>query len=189
MRARIDTAGLNRRDEPEDDARADGDQQRETERHGVDMQLVQARQVGRTEGNQGQEGEGCHAGPGGPADASQDEAIGEDLTHDPAPASAEREADGQFAAARGTAGQEEVRHVHDRDEQDEGHCPEEHQQGSTYPSYQGLPQGLQRDAHALIRAGVRFFQAVRDAVDLALGTRQAHSLGEPPDYWEPERSA
>ena len=70
--------------------------------------------------------EGCGVGQSQAeqrACAGEDEALGQQLTHQPATACAQGDAQGELLGARGGAGEEQVGEVHANDEQDHSDCP------------------------------------------------------------------
>ena len=65
--------------------------------------------------------------PGGRAEHRQHDPLGDELPHDPSAAGANRDADGDLAAAGHRLGSDEIRQIHARDQQHEADRAEQHQ--------------------------------------------------------------
>ena len=118
-RREIGLRHVDRRRESEENPGEHGDGDGESDHAGVERNLSGARQDRGVEVDEQARAGPCEQEPEGGAERGEQDAFGEELA-DEAPASrAERVADADFAAARGGAGEQEIRKVHTGDEENE----------------------------------------------------------------------
>ena len=119
----IRPAGVERGDDSRDDARGDGDTQREREHRAIQSHLVEARDGPRSEGDERVETPGGEEHPERAADKRQQQRLGEELPQDPSAPAAESGADGKLALPRCSARQQHARDVRTGDEEHQHHRP------------------------------------------------------------------
>ncbi len=142
----------------EQDARRHRRREREEEDVGIEADLLRARdRTGVRHLDQ------LHAAereqePEHRADTRKQNAFSGELTGQPHGAGAERAPNGDLAAPRFRARQQEIRDVHARDQQDERDRAEQHEQRRTNV---GDDLGLQRETHNVVKLGMK---AVRTAL-------------------------
>ena len=116
-RCQIDARRAQRRRQPEERHRREREQQREREHREVESQIERDATTVGGEGNEETTPPARHEQPAGGANEAEDEALGQQLPHEPAPAGAERKPHANLPAARDGAGEEEIGDVRADDQQ------------------------------------------------------------------------
>jgi hypothetical protein len=155
----------------------------EAEHRPAQRDLVEPRQVGRREGQQPAHAERGDHHARQAAGRRQHERLGDELPRDPAASRAERVADREFALARGSLREEQVRHVRARDEEQEEDGAEENVQGR--PDAAG-ERRLQRHRlrvreEVLALLGRVADHVFRDGAQVGAGLRHRDTVSQAPD--------
>ena len=131
-RREIGARGVERGDQAEDDAGGERDANRERQYAHVHRHeravAADARQSGRVDRQERADARDAENHSEHAAGEREDDALGQELTHDASPARANRSANRDFAAAPGRSHQQQVRHVRARDQQHEPDRAREHEQ-------------------------------------------------------------
>ena len=139
------------RHQAEDEAGDDRDAEREGQRPALDRHVGGARQVGRRHRRDGAHAERRQGQADDAAQAREQQALDQQLTHDLEPRRAEREADGDLRLPRRGARQQHVRDVGAGDQQHEADRDEQHRQAEPRVADDAL---LERH-HLHVAVGVR----------------------------------
>jgi hypothetical protein len=140
----------------------------ETERHRIDVRLLEARHVLRAPGDDGRDEPAREQQTHEGRRQRQDDAFGQQLPHDAPPAGAERRAQGDLAPARGAAGQQQVRDVAARDEQHHPDRGEQHEEPRLVVADEAVSERRRRVAQlaGILRKVVT--EPYRDGLELLL---------------------
>ena len=174
----LNTRRLKCRCESQKQARDHGDDRGEQEDPLVDRHFIEPRDVAWNQGDQR-----LHAGKSqGEADdaraASLHQPLDEHLTHDTPAACAQGGPDTHLLRAGGRARQKERREIGARDEQDEGHCGQEHVEHQTDVAHDLIVQPRDHDTSARISVGIVLLQPPRDRGHLGLRLVQTDACPE-----------
>ena len=123
----ITSRRVERRNEPADHARGRREQKGEREHGGIhrDFRLI-GNSAGRHQGEQRRQTRVTDRRTERSSGQCEDQALGEQLAHQPAPVGAECDAHDHLALPRAGSGQEKIRHVRTRDQQQQADRADEH---------------------------------------------------------------
>ena len=119
-----------------------------------DVDLADARHLAAQDGDDETDAEARDRESRGAAEEREQGRLGEELAHDAAAARAEGRADRELLAAAERPGQHEVGHVRARDQEDEAHRAEQHEQRRPHIADEVLVQRDDRRPPALVVRGV-----------------------------------
>ena len=184
----IDARGAQGGQEAEDEAGGDGDD--EGKRHHAQVDVHVAQQLreagGDDEGEEARAPEREHEAAAAP-DEGQDEVLGQELPHEPAPAGSGGRAQGELLLPRRARGQQQVRDVGAGDEQDEADRAQQEREHVLGAAEEGLLDGDEARALAsgFLAPGLEHVPA--DRGDLGLGRRHRDPRLQASDDGDPAR--
>ncbi len=159
------------RREAEQHAGGQRNAERKRQHRAVDADILQARDIAGIHGAHDHKAGRGNDQSGGAAEDRQQNALGQQLPHQPLPARTQRGADGDFLFASRRARQQQVGHVGAGDQQDQRDRAEQHQQRAAHVAHHLL---LQAD-HVHAEAGAALvFDADAAGDDVDIGLRLLH---------------
>ena len=175
--------GRPRRSESEHQACREGEGDRHGKHGKIERKLRGARNVGGQDCPQALHSEPRQEQPGRATRGSQDQALDDELPHEPCAAGAERLANPEFLHAGQSARQQQVRHVDARDDQQQPHRDHQHQQCRARFRIDD-PVERRRKAHPPIpvRARELTFELRGQLVELGFGLARGHARFQPPQH-------
>ena len=175
----VHAPGLKRRHHAEEQAGTDRHDQRDRQHAEIDGDVGDARDVGRRERDEHPNTQHGQSRAKRRRNHGEQKAFGRELTHQPRPGRPKRGAHGHFAAARRAARQEQVGHVRARDEQDEAHGGQQHEQRRTDRPEDDSRQRFDEDAARQV-FGICALQICGDRRELLLCRGNAPPDAAPP---------
>ena len=166
--------------EPEHDPGEDGNARGEEQHPGIDRDLVRAGQGVREALEDRDHRQFREDEAKGSTRHSQKDALREQLPDDTSGSGPEGQADGELAGAPGRPREQQVAHIRARDQQNERHRAEEHEQGSARLADHVRLQGNHGDPAALVGVGIGGGEVSRDRVHVGLGLRRGDAPLQPP---------
>ena len=178
----IGSGRLQRRQNAEQDTGSQRRQHGKQQDPAVDAHVGKARQRGRPQGHQHPHAAERHDESRGPTQQGQDQTLGQELPDQSIAPGPQRAPNGHLALPHGGPGEEQARHVHARDEQDERDGPQQQQERRAHSTYRRVQHTLHPHAAAQVVVGVLLFEIGGDGGHVGVRALQRDTVGEPSDH-------